>query len=66
MTSCSSFAKSSRCEFVSKALRLFNNQRSGRFVVAHRCVPGNHRHFALESGTVKMLDVAELVAERLK
>jgi hypothetical protein len=35
-------------------------------VLAHRCVPGNHRHFALESETVKVLDVAELVAERLK
>jgi len=29
MTSCLSFARSSRCEFVSKALRLFNSQRSG-------------------------------------
>jgi hypothetical protein len=31
-------------------------------VVAQQCVP----HFALESGTVKVLDVAELVTERLK
>jgi len=38
MTSCLSFAKSSRCEFVSKALRLFNSQRSGRFVVAQQSV----------------------------
>jgi hypothetical protein len=29
--------KSSRCEFVSKAWRLFNSQRSGRFVVAQQC-----------------------------
>jgi len=38
MTSCLSFAKSSWCEFVSKALRLFNSQRSSRFVVAQHSV----------------------------
>ena len=38
MTSCVSFAKSLRCEFVSKALRLFNSQRSGKFVVAQQSV----------------------------
>jgi hypothetical protein len=32
------FAKSSECEFVSKALRLFNSQCSGRFVVAQHGV----------------------------
>ena len=38
MTSCLSFAKSSRCEFVSKALYLFLSQRSGRLVFALQSV----------------------------
>jgi hypothetical protein len=50
MTSCLSFAKSSRCQFVSKALRLFNSQRSGRFVVAQQSVPDDHRDNALDAG----------------
>jgi len=46
MTSCLPFAKSSGCEFVSKVLRRFNNQRSGRFVLAQHSVqpiPGKER-----------------------
>jgi hypothetical protein len=35
-------------------------------VLAQQCLPGNHRHFALESETVKVLDLAELEAERMK
>jgi hypothetical protein len=38
MASCLSFAKSSRCEFVSKTLRLFNCRHSSWFVVAKQSV----------------------------
>ena len=38
MTSCLSFAKSSRCKFVSKVLHIFNSQCFGKFVVTQQSV----------------------------
>ena len=62
MTSCLSFAKSSRCEFVSKALRLFNSQRSGKFVVAQHGVHADPSTGSGQRGWILTVKIGFFVA----